>query len=213
MRINLSILAILVSAIGCSSSASTKASEPRAKTSANIQDVRDSVTETRACVDAAVSALAALSESNEAGLKGNFDRYDSSLEKLGESARKTRDHFTQFRLRRDAYLSRSLELSWDVQSPELRAQGEKRRTVLMDAYMTLNGKAQETRKAFVPLLASLEDCQRFMQSEFTGASAAALKPELAEIRSHRDAFGAASDALVAELGTLAGKMDAEGGSK
>ncbi|HZN62816.1 MAG TPA: DUF2959 family protein, partial [Planctomycetota bacterium] len=167
-------LALLL-ATGCKSSGD--ASTPVASTSASIQDIRDAVTNTKTGVDTAVSALTALTETNEGGLKKSYDRYGSALAGLKASALEARDHLIQLKLRRDAYLSKSLELSKDVKSPELRAGAEKRRTAVMDAFMTLNGKAQEARNAFAPIYGSLEDCRRFMESDFTMSSAAALKGE------------------------------------
>jgi len=196
-------LALLL-ATGCKSSGD--ASTPVASTSASIQDIRDAVTNTKTGVDTAVSALTALTETNEGGLKKSYDRYGSALAGLKASALEARDHLIQLKLRRDAYLSKSLELSKDVKSPELRAGAEKRRTAVMDAFMTLNGKAQEARNAFAPIYGSLEDCRRFMESDFTMSSAAALKGELDEIRKDQKGFADAADALVAELAALQAKV-------
>src|SRR5262245_52179226 len=109
-------LALLL-ATGCKSTGD--ASTPVASTSASIQDIRDAVTNTKTGVDTAVSALTALTESNEAGLKKNYDRYGSALADLKASALEARDHLIQLKLRRDAYLGKSLELSKDVKNVEL----------------------------------------------------------------------------------------------
>jgi len=199
----------LLAAAGCKSSGSSKASAPVAETSASIQDISGSVTKTKNGVDTAVTALTALSAStNDASLKTNYDVYETALADLKSSAQTVRDHFTQLRLRKDAYLSRSLELSKDVKSAELKAVAEKRRTALTEAFMTLGGRAKDAGKAFAPVMSSLEDCQRVMEADFTMMSAAALKGELEEIRKNQKEMDAAADALVAELGELQAKITA-----
>ena len=206
MRVYTMALALLL-AVGCKSSGSAKASQPVAETSASIQDISASITKTKAGVETAVTALTALSESstNDA-LKTNFDLYDKSVEDLKTSAQTVRDHFTQLRLRKEAYLSRSLELSKEVKSAELKATAEKRRTALTEAFMTLGGRAKDTGKAFTPVMASLEDCRRFIQADFTLMSAAAMKPELDEIRKNQKELDVAADALVGELNALQSRM-------
>jgi DUF2959 family protein len=199
----------LLAAAGCQSGGSSKAAAPVAETSASIQDISTSVTKTKNGVESAVTSLAGLAAStNDASLKQNFDQYEAALASVKSSAQTVRDHFTQLRLRKDAYLSRSLELSKEVKSAELRAVAEKRRTVLTEAFMTLGGRAKDAGKAFGPVLASLEDCQRFMEADFTITSAAALKSELEEIKKNQKELDAAADALVAELDALQKRITA-----
>lgn len=210
----IAIAVALLLAAGCKSSGSSKASQPVAETSASIQDISGSVTKTKAGVETSVTALTALTESsNNEALKTNFDLFDTALNDLTASAQTVRDHFTQMRLRKDAYLARSLELSKDVKSAELKASAEKRRTALQEAFMTLGGRAKDAGKAFAPVFASLEDCRRFMQADFTLTSAAAMKSELEEIRKNQKELDAAADALVAELGALHAKMTSAAAEK
>lgn len=129
-----------------------------------------------------VGALAALVSTSSGDLAGPYDAFADGLDDLEAGVQKLRDRATSLSVRRDEYLKHWLEQTSGIQNPELKAQAERRRTELAQEFMQLGGKGAAVKRAFAPLLASLRDCQRFLEADQTPAAARSLAPELERIR-------------------------------
>lgn len=132
------------------------------------------------------------------------DAYLADFAELETRVQNVRNHALDVSQRRDAYLKEWLAQSSTMESASMKAAAEKRRTELMNEFMTLASKAGDLRRAYAPLHSSLRDCASYLESDSTPAGAASLASEYEGIKKLEGDVAKAGSAYRAQLEKIAG---------
>lgn len=172
------IVLTLMAACGC---AATGRSRSQGATG-TAEQILEEVGAAQAQLMKTVGSLGTLVERPQGDVGDLYDAYAGELASLDSRVQDVRDRATDLAARREEYMKHWLAQTSAIQSPELRARAERRRTELAHEFQTLGGKAAAAKRAFAPLQASLQDCKRYLEADPTPAAARSLAPELDRIR-------------------------------
>jgi chromosome segregation ATPase len=202
MRKTAALIGILVLAAGCASSGRNRSSE----TVAGVTTVDQELVAADAQLGKTVDALAALVGDSGSDINKKYDQFAADLSDLDSKVQVIRDRALALNTKRDAYLQHWVQQTSTIKNEDLKKAAEQRRAQLQENFMDMNAKGQALKKAYAPVQASLQDCQRFLEADLNPSGVKALSGEVDKIKQGRSEVESAVKDFRASLKVIVDKL-------
>lgn len=196
------LLAITV-ATGCSSGGGRSAESQKAVE--GFQSVRGNLAKAQKQVDESLASLNQLSSGGGDVSKtyGTFSKEVDELDKAGKDAAKRSE---SMRKNLDAYIKKWQAEMQTMQDPAIRASVGERQNAVRANFEKVRKAAQETRAAYTPFMATLQEVRKALSLDMSPAALTGLKPAIDNANKQGQTLKQKLAATDAELQNMLGGM-------
>lgn len=148
--------------------------ERKEAASSSMVELRDSMVETRGQIEKTLVSLNGLMTAPPDGLRPAYEEYAQDTDEIARQAVTVDEESRRLRQRSDEWLAGWQKSHADIQDPELRALGERRRAQALERIQNIDRSLAEVREAFSPFVSSLQDVEKVVGNDLTPNGVAAV---------------------------------------
>ena len=146
----------------------------------SINEFRFEISQMRARIQNTLNQLLAVQKAGT-DLRAEFEKYGAEVAKMEELSKQTAERADEMMKKKVAFFE-----AWErqvnaIQDEEIQTLAGKRQARREKSYLKMVTSMAETKKAFVPFLATLKDIQKLLGSELTGDSVKSAKKIIREV--------------------------------
>jgi hypothetical protein len=161
------VLAAFVLATGCKTTGYQKSDA----TALSMQSVADAIQEESHSLDVALASLKDLANSPKGDLKVQFAKFDTSLNNLIASEKKSQSVAQEMRKKGDDYFAAWNKQLGTISYEAVRKDSAARRLEAQDRFNAASRRFQESQSAVGPLISYLQDIRTALSTDLTVAGA------------------------------------------
>ena len=170
----------------------------------SLVELRNSMIATRGQIEQTLASLSELTRASADDLRAAFEQYAEDADKIAAQAVTVDEESRRMRDRSDEWFAGWKNSQDDVNNPELKALGERRREQALQRFLNIDGSFAAAREAFAPFIANLQDVKRVVGNDLTPNGVAAVSGT--EVVQNANQNGAAAalalDVTIADLDVL-----------
>jgi len=180
------------------------ASTPVERKEASVVDLRDSMMAIRGQIDKTLASLNGLMSAPPDRLHSAYQQYAKDTDKIAQQAVTVDKESRQMRSRSVKWLAGWQKSQADVHDPELKALSERRHAEALERIQNIERTLVETREAFAPFVANLQDVKQVVGNDLTPNGVAAVSGTAVVQNANQSGADVARalDATIADLEVL-----------
>lgn len=161
---------------------------------------------TQAAIDAAMAALRDLMGTKEGDLKGKFDTFASTLDKLNSSVASMQKKSDDVAARATAHLEKWEKDLAEIKSEDIKANSKKRKAAIESSVAKIKELAATAKTQSTPLLDGLGDIKKVLGTDLTQGGIGTVKSTADKLDSVATGLRETAVKFGAELQTLSNEL-------
>jgi len=188
---------------GCGTTSGYKQAD---KTGAGAAEFRAEILNGQKAIDDTMKALGQIAATANTNPRKAFEQYSDSLANLESVSQKVRKRGAEMKARGQAYFADWEKQMAEVKNPEIRNLAIQQKAKLQATFDSIKQYTEPLKAQFDPWLSNLKDLRTYLSNDLTTSGVDAAKGLFTKTQSEGMEVQKTTNALVAELNTLAATL-------